>query len=472
MLRPCQTIPLPSRGALVAAFALAVSAVAAGPASAQWTVTVLEPPGATYSEADRVRDGQIVGWVNYGNGAEAALWTAASAASYVNLHPGSTLSQAKNVQAGRQVGHNYPASTAHAGYWTGTAGSFVDLNPAGASNSSAYDIEGDQMAGEARFGTLTQAGIWSVASGQWTSLHPVGTSPPAAASSIHATDGFQQVGTAGFGGSTVHAFLWSGNETSWVDLHPGAAASSNALDVHAGQQVGIAVFGFNNHAALWSGSAASFVDLTPPGKTVSYANGVHQGEQVGVVQVSIFPHAALWSGSAASWVDLQDFLPGTYTASQAIGIWHGPDGTTYVVGTGNEGTHTRALLWTKAPPVWTDLGFALPGAGGPPSLVGNGALTTGSSGSLALTQAAASAASMLFVSLSRSAAPFKGGTLVPVPVIFMIGFPTSPSGTLTLPWNAWPGGLSGLSLYFQFAIADAGAPGGVALSNAVRGNVP
>ena len=49
---------------------------------------------------------------------------------------------------------------------------------------------------------------------------------------------------------------------------------------------------------------------------------------------------------------------------------------------------------------------------------------------------------------------------------------TNPGGSLPLAWPTWPGGLSGLSLYFQYAIQDAGAVCGVALSNALRADVP
>ena len=74
--------------------------------------------------------------------------------------------------------------------------------------------------------------------------------------------------------------------------------------------------------------------------------------------------------------------------------------------------------------------------------------------------------------VQRPESPFKGGTLVPVPVSLMLPLATSPSGDAPLPWTAWPAGLSGLDLYFQYAIQDAGAVHGVALSNAVKADVP
>jgi hypothetical protein len=49
---------------------------------------------------------------------------------------------------------------------------------------------------------------------------------------------------------------------------------------------------------------------------------------------------------------------------------------------------------------------------------------------------------------------------------------TSPTGGVPLVWTAWPSGLSGLELYFQYAIQDAGAIKGTALSNALKAAVP
>jgi Tol biopolymer transport system component len=126
----------------------------------------------------------------------------------------------------------------------------------------------------------------------------------------------------------------------------------------------------------------------------------------------------------------------------------------------------------QASPAWTDLGHALAGGAGPPQLAGTGTLVTGSAGSLVLSNAAPSAIAMLFTSLSGNPTPFKGGLLVPVPAIHMLLLGTSPGGSLPLAWGAWPGGLSGLGVHFQYAIQDAGGPHGVSLSNALRGDVP
>jgi hypothetical protein len=106
-------------------------------------------------------------------------------------------------------------------------------------------------------------------------------------------------------------------------------------------------------------------------------------------------------------------------------------------------------------------------------LLGTGTLVPGSPGMLTLGSAAPSATAFLFVSLASTPTPFKGGTLVPVPVALTLPMLTSMSGSVLLSWAAWPGGLpAGTPLYLQVAVADVGAPAGAALSNALKAITP
>jgi hypothetical protein len=125
-----------------------------------------------------------------------------------------------------------------------------------------------------------------------------------------------------------------------------------------------------------------------------------------------------------------------------------------------------------SPAVWTDLGFALAGSAGLPSLAGAGPLAPGSAGSLALTAAAPSAPAVLFIAVASTPTPFKCGTLVPLPAAASLFLATSAAGSAVLAWTTWPAGLSGLSLYLQYAIHDGDAVCGVALSNALRADLP
>ncbi|MBL8768870.1 MAG: hypothetical protein JNL94_15970 [Planctomycetes bacterium] len=121
---------------------------------------------------------------------------------------------------------------------------------------------------------------------------------------------------------------------------------------------------------------------------------------------------------------------------------------------------------------WTNLGSSQSGVYGDPLLFGTGALTPGSSGSLDLVQANAATPVLLVVALSANPTPALCGTIVPLPVLATLGLMTDPAGEIHIPWASWSSGLSGLGLHFQYLIVDPVAPCGVAMSNALRGDVP
>jgi plastocyanin len=116
---------------------------------------------------------------------------------------------------------------------------------------------------------------------------------------------------------------------------------------------------------------------------------------------------------------------------------------------------------------WTNLGSGLAGAAGEPLFWGEGPLSSGSTNTLYVQDADPSSPAALFVGFVQGAATFKGGTLVPVPWILQLGLATSGSGTITLPF-LMPPGLTGIDLYMQVGVQDAGAPVGVALTNALE----
>ncbi len=118
---------------------------------------------------------------------------------------------------------------------------------------------------------------------------------------------------------------------------------------------------------------------------------------------------------------------------------------------------------------WTNLGLGLTGVAGVPNLIGSGTLVTGSSGSVVLSSAKPSSAAVLFLSLSSSPVTVNCGKLVPNPPASVLALTTDSLGVINLPWAAWPAGLTGLSVYFQYALQDAAAPCNVAFSNALKG---
>jgi hypothetical protein len=161
---------------------------------------------------------------------------------------------------------------------------------------------------------------------------------------------------------------------------------------------------------------------------------------------------------------------GTLPGGPAGAIQYHVEATDLAGNTGVSGVHV--FLQGGGGP-WTNLGSGLAGAGGVPALVGTGSLVPGTPGTLTLTGAAPSATALLFLSLSSTPTPFKGGTLVPVPAALTLPLVTSAGGGIPLSWTSWPGGLPpATSLFQQYAIADGGAPAGAALSNALKGVTP
>ena len=121
---------------------------------------------------------------------------------------------------------------------------------------------------------------------------------------------------------------------------------------------------------------------------------------------------------------------------------------------------------------WSDLGKGLEGVAGVPALDGTGSLQPGSAGSLSLAAAAPSAPAFLLAGLNQLNAAFKGGTLVPAPLI-ILPRPTQPDGSFAVPWLHWPNGLpAGTTLYFQAWVSDGAAVAGFSASNALVAVTP
>lgn len=116
---------------------------------------------------------------------------------------------------------------------------------------------------------------------------------------------------------------------------------------------------------------------------------------------------------------------------------------------------------------WTDAGGGLPGDH-VPALEGAGGAGAGQPVALRLRDAAAAVPATLVVGLSAAQLPFKGGTLVPSPDLVLPGLPTDATGSLLLQ-TALPAQLPpGLQLWMQLWVPDAGAPQGLAATNALR----
>jgi hypothetical protein len=159
--------------------------------------------------------------------------------------------------------------------------------------------------------------------------------------------------------------------------------------------------------------------------------------------------------------ELPGDVPGTFSYRVEVTDLNGNTGTSATYG------------FVQGDGTWADLGSGLAGVAGIPSLLGSGTLEPGSPGSLTLGDAAPLSTALLFVALSSSPVPFKGGTLAAFPFSATLFFSTDGTGGIPLAWVNWPAGLpTGTTLVFQYAIADVAAVQGASLSNAVQGTTP
>lgn len=347
MMRSASASQLKRAGAACAPKGLGAAFVVlafAGVAPAQWTMSILTPPGTSQPEARGVGDGQEAGWTVNGGATHAVLWTG-SAVSWVDLNPvGSTFSQCYGVGGGQQVG----TSNNRASLWSGTAASWVNLTPAGAGGGIANGVGAGVQVGNVSIASHPHASLWHGTAASWVDLNPAGITN----SRCVATNGLQQVGYTSDG--IEHAALWSGTAASWIDLNPAGAIDSRATGVTAGGQAGYADFVVGGlgrtHAGLWSGAGASWVDLHPSAMFSSEIDGAFGEWQAGFVLTTNLgghSHAGVWRGTAASFEELPG---GPFTDWFAQGVW--ADSTTlYVVGSGNPATTSpQAILWTRPIP--------------------------------------------------------------------------------------------------------------------------
>jgi len=121
-------------------------------------------------------------------------------------------------------------------------------------------------------------------------------------------------------------------------------------------------------------------------------------------------------------------------------------------------------------PPFTDLGFALAGTTGNPSLVASGPLTPASNVTLNLTNALPNTFGAYVVGVAYSPLPIFGGTLIPSPTLT---FPFVVNGSGNNTKNlVWPGFAPCSSIWMQGWMLDNGAVQGFAASNAVRATQP
>ncbi len=120
---------------------------------------------------------------------------------------------------------------------------------------------------------------------------------------------------------------------------------------------------------------------------------------------------------------------------------------------------------------WSSLGAALAGVAGEPALTGTGNLQPLTAASLDLTGAITLSPFTLFFGAEAVPQPFKGGLLLPSPLSVFNTLLTSAGGDFHLPFIVPATVPVGTSFVVQAAILDNAAVAGVALSNALKGQL-
>ena len=123
-------------------------------------------------------------------------------------------------------------------------------------------------------------------------------------------------------------------------------------------------------------------------------------------------------------------------------------------------------LCAQLPPCEPDLGNQGPGLS---YLYVCGNLGTGGSYYVQLLNTVPFAQCLILGGLNNNPTPFKGGVLVPVPVLFAQFIVADAAGEFFI--DNLHGGGGPATLYLQVASADGGCPHGVSVSNAVQMNL-
>jgi hypothetical protein len=121
---------------------------------------------------------------------------------------------------------------------------------------------------------------------------------------------------------------------------------------------------------------------------------------------------------------------------------------------------------------WADMGYALAGTNGAPTLTLTGDMRPGTVVTAAVDNALPNAETWMVVGLTPSCIPLFGGMLMPWPDIVISGLATDSSGHLSLDGDVAHDVPAGESFFMQALILDAGAAQGVAMTNAVSGTTP
>lgn len=231
----------------------------------------------------------------------------------------------------------------------------------------------------------------------------------------------------------------------------------------------IAVDGSGNALVVGSSNASGF-PITPDAYQPTFIGSTPSAD-AHLTKLDAFGEALVYStyfgGSGTeNWLEVawlaDDWVYlATRSSSGNIAIPEGAFDPTY-----NGSTDIVVAVFELPLLPWTVLGGGLKGSLDDPNLAGGGPLTPGSTTRLSLRGAIPSSPANLVAGLAAINAPFKGGTLVPEPLV-LLPLATDSQGALDLlfPWPAVP---AGIDFHVQTWVQDAGGPKGLSASNALR----
>jgi len=227
-------------------------------------------------------------------------------------------------------------------------------------------------------------------------------------------------------------------------------------------------------ALSWASSSDSVGGLDPHVNVMTPDSG-KSFPQGGTVIL----HAGAWDidehemldGADVSWVSDIDGVIGTGRHTSYANLTVGTHVIT-VTGTDQSGAFssddTTITITPRGLPTGdvcqVDLGFGGPGSSVLSVCGGN--LSSGTTADVLLTGAPASTQAFLVLGLTAAPTPFKGGLLVPVPILGLFPLTTDGAGQISI--DDIPGGGGPVSIIAQFVLVDGAQALGYGMSNAVQ----
>jgi len=463
--------------ALVGLLALAATAIPA--AAQQVTYTVITPPGTFEQAIGMSRNGEYVVGTGGSNGFK---WSAAGGLETGFGFPFEPwgVSNDGTVMTGTYLN---ASSQNEAGVWTAGGGADPQGSPfpsgcgSDVSHLNGCSEDGTVAVGMAWAGCQTTPTMWTPGGGYVA----IAKQDPTSSARCYRVSGDGNTfvgwdqGLPTGQAFTRRACVWTDPNTQVFPLTTPTNPNGygEVTDVNGD---GTVFCGLSGNSAWRKVGASEFQLLEPvPGLGGQYAaNGISDDGSV-VVGVRLqFPvaDAVIWTDATGPML-MRDFLAANGITVGATDVRNCTDVSadgTKICGWGNFGAWVVDLAAVNDP--WVDLGGGTSGINGAVTLAATGDLTAGSTLTLDLTQAPASAQLVGWAAFAPVPFAALGGTIHAYPFNVQILPFSDPSGS----WSAslpWPAGIPmGTDIFVQFLAQDLSVPAGITVSNGVMATTP